>query len=1134
MKNLISYLKQNKIRFNQLSDKVIEVNSIKLELLLPTDGLLFDDQFNLICKQTENDGYVYKFGGKYYYDLKQDIEHPKLKPLKYLGKVKEQIKTKSFLGVRGSFELLNGSRLYKDWCVKAKFLGVTTLGLCEKNTLAGALKFQLECIDNDIDPIIGMTVTVLRPAIDLRYDVKCYVETSQGWENLLLINKELNVVNYKFIKEEDFLKLTEGLSIVIDPKSLRYDDIFPLDMGNDLYYQLDTVEYESNDRDKEYLTNLKQYVKSDLKPVAITDAFYLDREESYVKQILNQISNVREYKAVNQYFKSKEDYFYELDMLFNPDSDEFEKVFNEAVKNEQEIVKRCKFIIETGKRHLPRYEMTEEQKSKFEDNEDLFWFLIEEGLKRKCPKDDIKQYIERVETEVDVLKLVNGENGATGIDYFLIVWDICRWCIDNKILLGHGRGSSAGMLCAYLLNITQVDPVQRGLYMERFLNPGRALKSIPDIDLDVMPSRKDEVKAYIKNKYGEEYFCYVGTHSTFQIKQAIKDLSRAKGVDFGEANVISTILKFETGDFNEIIQNACNKSRVKKFVKENSDIINDIPLVLRQPKSASIHACATIVMPKNKNIFTSIPVRLVENDGYKFLVSEWSGKDLESFGLLKMDVLVIDQLDKYFDILQLIKNQYGEDIDIYNLDHNDKKVLSYFKKGYCQDIFQFGTSSFIGYLKKLKPDNFEELVDAVALLRPGAMEVNSHNEYIDRKFGKKEIEYKFGTEKVTKKTKGLLITQEQIMLLCQELGGYSLAEADDVRKAIGKKDVVLMEKQKVKFIDGAIKNGCPKDEAEDIWKDIEVHGHYSFNLSHSESYTNVSWVGMFFKVNYPLVFWSVALNKDKDGKNVHNYINEINKTGDIKIMPPDINKSFTSVYTDFSKNTIYWALSSIKQVGETSTDQIIEERNKNGQYFSLDEFLERHTFKGSKVNKRVIENIILSGAFDDIEAVQFPSDRLGLITQYRKRNKVKQDEEKDVLSSPNTNKSWWWNYQQKLLSGIAFFDYEELCVEVNKPYFDPDTFNDEDSLKSNCVIAGYVVECSIKESKKGRMARIILENNYSMMNVLVWAEQFDRYQEQIESCEKTIMIISGVIQFDGRNNCNVLQTTGDTYINCLK
>jgi DNA polymerase III alpha subunit len=227
-------------------------------------------------------------------------------------------------------------------------------------------------------------------------------------------------------------------------------------------------------------------------------------------------------------------------------------------------------------------------------------------------------------------------------------------------------------------------------------------------------------------------------------------------------------------------------------------------------------------------------------------------------------------------------------------------------------------------------------------------------------------------------------------------------------------------------------------------------------------------------------------------------------------------------------------LSSIKQVGETSTDQIIEERNKNGQYFSLDEFLERHTFKGSKVNKRVIENLILSGAFDDVEAVQFPSDRLGLITQYRKRNNVIQDEEKDVLSSPNTNKSWWWNYQQKLLSGIAFFDYEELCVEVNKPYFDPDTFNDEDSLKSNCVIAGYVVECNIRESKKGRMAKIILENNYSMMNVLIWAEQFDRYQEQIENCDKTIMIISGVIQFDGRNNCNTLQTTGDTYLNCLK
>lgn len=1128
MKNLTKYLKQNKIRFNQLSDIVIEVNSIKLELLLPTDGLLFDDQFNLICKQTENNGYVYKFGGKYYYDLKQDIEHPKLKPLKYLGKAKEQIKTKSFLGVRGGFELLNGSRLYKDWCAKAKFLGVTTLGLCEKNTLAGALKFQLECIDNDIDPVIGMTVTVLRPAIDLRYDVKCYVETNQGWENLLLINKELNVVNYKFIKEEDFLKLTEGLSIVVDPKSLRYDDIFPLDMGNDLYYQLDTVEYESNDRDKEYLLNLKQYIKSDLKPVAITDAFYLDREESYVKQILNQISNVREYKAVNQYFKSKEDYFYELDMLFNPDSDELEKVFNEAVKNEQEIVKRCKFVIETGKRHLPRYEMTEEQKAKFEDNEDLFWFLIEEGLKRKCPKDDIKQYIERVETEVDVIKQ------GDVIDYFLILWDIIKWSQENDILVGIGRGSGGGSLVAYLLDLTQIDPIEYDLLFERFLNVGRIKKSLPDLDTDFQGDRRDEVKRYMEHRFGELQVCSIGTYTTLKLKAAIKDLSRQRNVDFSEANYVTTVLQTEKDAFADIFENACKRSRIKKFVQDNSDVINDLPLILHQPKSSSIHACATLILPKEKDIFRWIPVKKMSlGDGEEMLISEWEGGELDSAGFLKEDILGIKQLTKFKDTLDSIKEHSREKVDIYNLPKDDVEVYRYFSKGWNADVFHFGSSGLTGYCKQLKPDNMEDLIAGISLYRPGAMENNFHNEYVLRKDGEREVEYLWGCEKATEKTLGLVIYQETVMKICAEVGGFSLVESDDVRKAMGKKKKDVLDKYKQQFTEGAIKKGCPENEAIDLWEKLEKFASYGFNRSHAAAYSITGYICQWLKVHYPIHYWTTAFKFCKE-EDIPNYINEINKTGDIKIMPPDINKSYTSVYTDFSKNTIYWALSSIKQVGETSTDQIIEERNKNGQYFSLDEFLERHTFKGSKVNKRVIENLILSGAFDDVEAVQFPSDRLGLITQYRKRNKVKQDEEKDVLSSPNTNKSWWWNYQQKLLSGIAFFDYEELCVEVNKPYFDPDTFNDEDSLKSNCVIAGYVVECNIRDSKKGRMAKIILENNYSMMNVLIWAEQFDRFQEQIEGCDKTIMIISGVIQFDGRNNCNTLQTTGDTYINCLK
>lgn len=1128
MKNLISYLKQNKIRYSQVSESEIEVGSIKLELLLPTDGILFDENFNLVCGQTDCDGFVYKFGGKYYYDMLSDVESPKMNVLKYIGKVKEQIKTKHFLGVRGQFELLNGSRTYKDWCKKASFLGIETLGLCEKNTLAGALKFQLECFDNKIDPVIGMTVTVLRPTIDLRYDIKCYVENQVGWENLLLINKELNVVNHKFIREEDFLKLTEGLTIVVDPKSLKYEDIFPLDMTLDLYYQFDTVEYESNDRDKEYLLNLKKYVKSDLQPVSIVDAFYLDREESHVKQLLNQISNVREYKTVNQYFKSKEDYFYELDMLFNPDSDELEKLFTLALKNEEAIIKRCKFVIETGKRHLPKYEMTDEQKEKYEDNEDLFWDLIEQGLKKKCPKDKIKQYIKRVEQEVEVLKY------GDVIDYFLILWDIIQWSRKNDILVGIGRGSGGGSLVAYCLDLTQIDPIEYDLLFERFLNVGRVKKSLPDLDSDFQGDRRDEVKRYMEKRFGELQVCSIGTYTTLKLKAAIKDLSRQKNVDFGEVNYITTVIETEKDEFSEIIANACKRSRIKNFVKENSDIINDLPLVLHQPKSSSIHACATLILPNDKDIFKWIPVKKMSlGDGEDVLVSEWEGGELEKAGFLKEDILGIKQLTKFSEILSSIKNNTGDEVDIYNLPKDDKTVFKYFSKGWNGDIFHFGSSGLTGYCKELKPGDMEDLIAGISLYRPGAMENNFHNEYVLRKRGEREIESLWGCEEITKNTLGLVVYQETVMKICSEVGGFSLVDSDDIRKAMGKKQKSVLDKYRVQFIEGAQNKGCPEDEAIDLWEKLEKFASYGFNRSHAAAYAITGYIGQWLKVHYPIHFWSVAFRFCSE-KDIPNYINEINKTGDIKIMPADINKSFISVYTDFKNNTIYWALSSIKNVGETSTDQIIEERNKNGQYFSLDEFLERHSFKGSKVNKRVIENLILSGSFDEIESIQHPSDRIILIQQYRKRNKVKQDEEKDVLSSPNIGKEWWWNYQQKVLSGIAFFDYEELCSGLPSPYFDPDTFNEEDSIKSCCAVGGYVLECVIRESKKGRFAKLVLENNYSMINVIVWAEQFEHFQDILETSEKTILVMNGVIQWDKRNQVNVLQSTPDTVVHCLK
>lgn len=1140
MNNLTQYLQDNKISHKIISDTVVSINSIEYNLVKENeDDLLFDDYFQLIVDDKRLKNFVFNFGGRWYYS--ESHEKVQLNPLKYIGKSVSDIPTDSFLGVRACYELLNGSRLYKDWCKKAQFLGIKTLGICEKNTLAGVLKFQLECKKWGIKPIIGATYTIFDEKNDYRFDIKCYVQNEMGWRNLLLINKEVNVTNTRFITKDVFLTLREGLFLIADPKSIEYTK---LDFNVD-FYQLDTVEFEDNNRESWYLENLKKFFESKIQPVSITDAFYLDKEDNHIKEKLNTIGGFHEYQSKNQYFKDKEDYFTELSELFEDTDERLYDVFTKAVTNEEYICSSCDFSIEVGKKRIPKYKMTSEEKEKFGDTETLFWSLIEEGFSKKCPKGKEDEYLTRLDYEVSIIKMVKGINGSNGIDYFLILWDVIRFCNEKGILVGHGRGSSGGVTVAWYLDIVKTDPIKFNLLFERFLNPARAVGETPDIDIDVDPTRKEEVKLYLREKYGVEHFCYIGTYTTFQLKQAMTDLVKLDGGDIASVKIASKSLKFDDlkGTYKELFTNAQNDGFVKHFLKKYSNGISDIPFIYGQPRAKSIHACATIILPEEDNIFTTIPVRLVTLDsGETILVSEWEGKELEIFGALKEDILVIEQLTKYRTIIDLLKENLNIDIDIYNIPLDDKKVYDFFKRGLTSDIFQFGTSTFKKYLQELKPDNINELVHAVALCRPGAMNVNTHNEYVLRKHVKRAVTYKYGTEDVTADTLGLLVMQEQIILLCQSLGGFTLAEGDLIRKGIGKKQQSIIDEYKPKFIQGAVKNGCPESEALEIWHEIEVHGSYSFNASHSVNYTHVSHVGMYFKIKYPLAFWTAAFKHDSSGANAPEYISEIHKTGDIIVMPPSINISDTNTKTDFTKNTIYWALSSIKQVGETSTNQIMQDRESNGQYFSFEEFLDRNLFKDSKVNKRTVENLVLCGVFDELDNIKQPKNRIQLIEFYRDKYKVKVDE--SDLFNVNRGKldcNWWWILQQKQLSGIAFFDFEllyktYLSKNINGyEYCDYVTFCEEKTAKDKkkAIIGGYIHSFEVKGTSKGDVARIILDNNYDFMDVTIWSEQFDDLKETlgIDPVGKLMLISGNVVSYRGKAGLN---TNTDTQMVILE
>lgn len=1135
MEKLKEYLKRNKIKFEELSETTVRVDDKTYELIYPDNQeRLFDDSFEMTCDDTVEDNYVFSFGGNYYWTPKGTETDPQLNEFRYLGISSSDLKTDSFLGIRGEREPLNGSRLYKYWCLKARFLGITSLGLCEKNTLAGTLKFQLECSRSNIKSIIGATYTVFREQEDLRYDVKIYVKNSNGWQNLLLINKEINVTNRKFIKEERLVELLDDLYFIVDPKSLDFDKINKLISSKINYYQLDTVEYVSDERDKYYLENLKKYVSSKLQPISITDAFYLEPEQSYIKKILNSISGIREYESLNQYFKDKEDYFNELEKLFNIEDDSFYDILNLSIQNEKELVDQCNFKIVVGEKFIPLYVMSDSEKVECSSNEDLFLLLIKKGIEEKVDIKDRQKYLDRVEYEYDVIK-----RGGF-IDYFLILWDIIKWCREKEILTGVGRGSAAGCLISYLLDITRLDPLPYNLLFERFLNEGRIGKSLPDIDTDFPASRREEVKQYMEERYGREQVCSVGTFTTLQMKAAIKDLCRVMtSINPGELNMLTSRIDFFRGKgfFVDLFKTSVEDSRLRTFIRNESEVVNAIPLCLELPKSESVHPCATLILPSEKTVFQWLPIKKIIKDSQEVLVTEWEGEVLEAAGFLKEDILGIKQLDKFQDILDLIKINHDDKIDIYHLPLDNKKVYEFFKKGWNGDVFHFGSKGLTGYCREILPESIEDLIAAISLYRPGGMELGFHTEYVLRKRGKKEVEYLWGTSEITKETYGIIIYQEQIMQICRKLAGYSLVEADEIRKALGKTLIHKIKEYRESFVKGSVSNGCDSQVADDIWSKLEKFAKYCFNKSHALAYSVTGYISQWLKVNYPIEFWSVAF-KYASADDYPNYISEINKVGDIRISPAEINKSQKGIYSDYDTNTIYWSITSVKQAGEISQQQIEEDKKLNGHYFSFEEFLSRHVRKGSKVTKQIIENLVLSGVFDEIEEIKQPKDRIRLINFYRKEYKIKIDKEKDQFTTneDSIDTNWWWSLQQKKICGFSLFEFDLLCetyLAESVPYYDAISI-DEEKEKKEITTGGYLNEMVVRNGKKGEYAELTLDNNFEFITVKIWQDEWKKVKPMLDGKEKVLVLLSGTVDYDNWKKKNVLYMNQNSSICVLE
>jgi len=1142
----LSWCQENLIKFEKLEENIFNIPSFGKIYLVGKDRnerdstldtsmnlLLTDFEYEDIDKK-DPDYLVYKFGDRFYYT--ETVQSQKLIPFLYVGEPDLVFGPIDFpyLGIHSGFELLSGSRRYKDYVQKIKWLGSTMAGVCEENTLSGVISFQEQCEKKGIKSIIGETLSFSLVGDEIN-KIKFYVKNKEGWTNLLKIHRLATTVN-KFIlykKDLDY-DLLKGLIVVITPSiecSLRtiYNHFIKVLNHNDTYFQLDFTEWTSQDRETASLSILQEYIlnKENIKSVLINDYYYLEKGDSHIKKKLEFIGGgAFNYSSNDQYLKSIDQYILEpLELIEN---EEFVySLIVDALTNTIDAFKDIDFNILTKKFYLPKFPVEGN-----DTPESLLLGYIRKGMQEKVEpyktSTQLVEYWERVEREFDVI------SRGGFIDYFLILIDLYQFADREGIWYGIGRGSSAGCLISYLTGIVGVDPIKYDLFFERFLNEGRLGKSLPDIDTDWQGSRREEIKKYLEHKYGSDQVIGIGTYGTFRLRNAFRDVARASGIDIATINLVSKNLP-DTGQrqgrdhfYWELFQ-YCSSSIFYAFLQKYPNVLEDIYLVLMQPKNASTHAAGVVITPiEFGKSYEQLPVKLMDGQP----VSEWEGVFVDEAGFLKIDILGIKQLDKLADISKMIFERYSKNITFNDIELDDLEVFEKFKGGWNEDVFQLQGVGLKGYSKDLQPDNIEDIIATVALYRPGPIESGSHLKYIKRKNGIEDIEFYPGIEEITKRTYGLVVYQEQVMQICQKLADFTLVEADDIRKAMGKMKPELVSEYKIIFMKRVKENGYSEILMERLWEEMAAFAKYAFNRSHAVCYAITGYYCQWFKVYYPLEFWTISLQYSNDDERPSR-LTEIYKTSTIKIKSVDINYSSVGFRSEVKTNTIYWSLVSVKFVGEKVVEGIFEEREKGGLFYSFEEFLSRIK-KYSSVNKRAITNLIICGAFDEIEKINEPQERFRLFDQLH-GNEIKEDLKELRLSDNHT-----WALKEYDLTGFGFFDFEKLIVKstlfskISSYKTNQEILENEEFIEqlTHVLVAGLLVGFVERESKNGKFCELQLRDNTDLLYITVWSDFYDTEIMNEKNIGKTILFY-GQVTYDTYKKSNVLHSCKKTKIDLI-
>ena len=867
------------------------------------------------------------------------------------------------------YSLLDGAIRIKDLCEKALEFGMDTVTITDHGAMFGCLEFYLTAKKYGLKPIIGCEVYVAPEHRkkkeggsigDAGYHLVLLAKDNIGYHNLIKLvslgylegfyykpridfellekyNEGLIALSACLKGEIPYVLMREGMDRAISVAK-KYSDLFK----DRFYLELMANGLEEQKELNDKLIELSKATKLPL--VATNDCHYLTRDDAHAHDILLCIqTNSRVDDAKRMRFGSQELYFKSPEEMFK----EFSHV-PEALENTVKIARECNLELKLGKPHFPVY-VPKGGRSLEEE----FKRLAREGLKQrlkqlKYPVNE-KEYHDRLEKEIEVIC----KKGFAG--YFLIVQDFIRWAKSKGIPVGPGRGSAAGSLVAYALKITNLDPIRYNLLFERFLNVER--ESLPDIDVDFCYNRREEVIKYVTRKYGKTNVAQITTFGTMKAKAAVKDVGRALGMSYQETDNIAKLIpndpKITIDKAIEMEPELKNKIETDPKVKELIEVSRRLEGLCRH---ASTHAAGIVI--SDKPMIEYLPLYIGKRGE---VVTQYDMKMVEKVGLIKFDFLGLKTLTVLNDAVRLVKENRGIDINLEEIPLDDKKTFELLCKGETEGVFQLESSGMRDVLIRLKPTCFEDLIALLALYRPGPLDSGMVDDFIERKHGRVEVTYPHPKlEPILKETYGVILYQEQVMRIASDLANYTLGDGDILRRAMGKKIPEVMAEQRTKFLKGAKQNGIEEDTANYIFDLMEKFAGYGFNKSHSAAYALISYQTAYMKAHYPVEFMAALLTSEVGNPDkVIAHINACREMG-IEVLKPDINKS--SEYFSVKDNSILFGLCAIKNVGINAVKEIIEERNRNGQYRSLKDFCNRVSLR--KITKRVLEYLIKSGAFD--------------------------------------------------------------------------------------------------------------------------------------------------------------------------